>query len=411
MLKSKTVNKIRDLALEGQSIRQISRDSGLSRNTVRKYLRSKWVPAVRLPRTSKLDSYKDQVRSWVEDDRLLNCMTMLERLRTMGYTGGLTVLKEFVSPLRPPKGGRRPVLRYETGPGEQMQIDWATFTYESNGVRRRIYGMTTLLSYSRMRHIVFSKRCDTASLIRGIQDALEYFGGLPRTILSDRMKSVLLSVEDGTLIWNSIYADFLASIGVVPRVCRPRTPQTKGKVERSIRVIKESFWPGVRFVDLGDLNEQAMAWCQARNQRVHRTTHARPAQRLLQETLRPLPRDYAWERFRSECRRVTWDGFISFDGVLYGLPSDPLTAGAMVDVTYRDQEILVWYQGRLIVRHAVRQESGTTVWHPDQFKTILPVAESRRIRAPLGYQVPELEAPRRLLSEYDDLFSAREVRP
>ena len=411
MLKSKTVNKLRDLALEGQSIRQISRDNGLSRNTVRKYLRSIPVPAARPPRTSKLDPFKDQVRSWVKNDRLLNCVTMLERLRPMGYTGSLTVVKDYVRPLRPPKGGRRPVLRYETEPGDQMQIDWGTFTYEADGVRRRIYGMTAILSYSRMRYVVFSKRCDTASLIRGIQDALEYFGGLPRTILSDRMKSVLLSVEDGTLIWNSVYADFLAAIGIVPRVCRPRTPQTKGKVERSIRLIKESFWPGVRFVDPGDLNEQAMAWCQARNQRVHRTTHARPVQRLPEEGLRPLPKEYAWERFRSECRRVTWDGFISFDGVLYGLPSEPLTAGTMVDVTCRDQEILVWYRGQLIVRHAVRQESGATVWHPDQFTTILPVAESRRVPAPLGYQIPALEAPRRVLSEYDDLFSAREVRP
>ncbi len=409
MLKSKTVNKLRDLALEGQSIRQISRDSGLSRNTVRKYLRSKPVPAVRPARTSKLDPYKDQVRRWVKDDRLLNCMTMLERLRPMGYTGSLTVLKEFVSPLRPPKRGRRAVLRYETEPGEQMQIDWATFTYESAGVRRRIYGMTSVLSYSRMRYIVFSKRCDTASLIRGIQDALEFFGGLPKTILSDRMKSVLLTVEDGSLIWNTFYADFLAAVGIVPRVCRPRTPQTKGKVERSIRVIKESFWPGVRFADPGDLNEQAMAWCQARNQRIHRTTHAIPDQRHLEENLRPLPKEYAWERFRSECRRVTWDGFISFDGVLYGLPSDPITVGAIVDVTRRDKEILVWYQGKLIVRHAVRQESGATVWHPDQFKDVLPVAESRRVPAPLGHQVPAIEAPRRLLCEYDDLFSAREV--
>lgn len=410
MLRSKTVNNLRELSLQGQSIRQISRDLGLSRNTVRKYLRSHPIRAARPARASKLDPYKEQVRRWVSEDRLLNCVTMLERLRPMGYTGGVTILKDFVHPLRPPKRGRRPVQRYETRPGEQMQIDWATFTYESGGVRRRLYGMTAVLSYSRMRYVLFSKRCDTASLIRAIQTGLEYFGGLPETILSDRMKSVLLSIEDGLPVWNSTYADFLSSIGVVARICRPRTPQTKGKVERSIRVVKESFWPGVRFVDLGDLNEQAMAWCLSRNRRVHRTTHQPPIDRHVEEGLAPLPTGYAWERFRSESRRVTWDGFISFDGVLYGLPSDPLTAGAMVDVTCRDREILVWHKGRLITRHLLRHESGTTVWHPDQFKTIPPVAESRRIPAPLGYQVPATEAPRRALSEYDELFSAREVR-
>ena len=165
MLRSRTVNTLRELATEGQSIRQISKHLGLSRNTVRKYLRSSPVAAVRPDRTSKLDPYKEQVRRWVLKDRLLNCVTMLERLQLMGYTGGLTILKDFVRPLRPPKGGRRPVQRYETAPGEQMQIDWGTFMYISDGVRRKIYGMTAVLSYSRMRYVLFSKRCDTASLI------------------------------------------------------------------------------------------------------------------------------------------------------------------------------------------------------------------------------------------------------
>ena len=409
MLRSRTVNTVRELASKGLSIRQISKELELSRNTVRKYLRSNPVPAVRAARSSKLDPYKDQIRSWVQDDHLLDCLTMLERLCALGYAGGVTILRDFVHPMRPPKGGHQPLQRYETEPGKQMQIDWGTFVYERDGVRKKVYGMTAIMSHSRSRFVVYSKRCDTASLIRAIMDALEYFGGLPETILSDRMKSVLVTVEDGSLIWNSVYADFLAAIGVAPRVCRPRTPQTKGKVERSIRIIKESFWPGIRFVDIGDLNEQALAWCAARNRRVHRTTHERPARRLGQEKLRPLPEGYAWERFRSERRRVSWDGFISFDGVLYGLPSDPLTAGDVVDVTCRDKEIQVWYRGQLVVRHAVRQESGTTVWHPEQFKSVLPVAESRRSPSPLGFQVPAVEAPRRRLSEYDKIFGASEV--
>ncbi len=409
MLRSRTVNTLRDLAQEGHSIREISKRTSLSRNTVRKYLRSSPVPAKRPDRSSKLDPFKEQIRSWVEKDRLLNCMTMHERLQSEGYTGGITILRCFVNPLRPAKGGRKAVIRYESAPGEQMQIDWGTFSYEVEGVRKKIYGMTAILSFSRMRFVLFSKRCDTASLIRAILDALEYFGGLPQTILSDRMKSVLLTVEDGELIWNSTYTDFMAAIGVVPRVCRPRVPQTKGKVERSIRVIKESFWPGVRFTDIDDLNEQAFAWCASRNERVHRTTHEPPVRRHAHESLRPLPEDYAWERFRSEPRRVTWDGFISFDGVNYGLPSEPLTAGDMVDVTCRSKELFVWYRGQLIARHAVRAESGTTVWHADQFTDVLPAAESRRTLAPLGYQVPMIEAPRRSLREYDEIFAATEV--
>ena len=269
MLKSRTVNTLRELANGAHSIREISKLTGLSRNTVRKYLRTKPVPAPRPKRYSKLEPFKGQLRRWVLEDRLLNCVTMHERLQALGYSGGLTILKDYVRPLRPAKGGRRPVRRYETSAGEQMQIDWGTFMYEVDGVRRKIYGMTAVLSYSRMRYVLFSKRCDTASLIRAIQGALEYFGGLPQTILSDRMKSVLLTVED----------DFLSAIGVVPKVCRSRVPQTKGKVERSIRIIKESFWPGIRFTDVGDLNEQANVWYTSRNSRIHRTTKERPLNR------------------------------------------------------------------------------------------------------------------------------------
>jgi len=403
------VNKLRELASKGHSIRQISKELGLSRNTVRKYLRFSPVPAKRAGRRSKLDPYKDQIQTWVEKDGLLDCTTMLGRLRASGYDGGVTILRDYVHPMRPPKGGHQLVQRYETDPGKQMQIDWGTFMYEVDGKRKKVYGMTAIMSHSRARFVLYSKRCDTASLIRAIMDALEYFGGLPETILSDRMKSVLVRVEDGQLIWNSVYADFLSAIGVAPRVCRPRTPQTKGKVERSIRIIKESFWPGVRFTDIADLNEQVFAWCEVRNARVHRTTHERPVLRLKEENLHALPKGYAWERFRSERRRVTWDGFISFDGVLYGLPSKPLTAGDVVDVTCQGQEIQVWYRGQFVVRHAVRQESGTTVWHPEQFKNVLPVNESRRCLSPVGYQIPATQAPRRMLSDYDKIFGAGEV--
>ena len=409
MLRSRTVNKLRELASTGLSIRQISKRQGLSRNTVRKYLRSTPEPAKRPVRSSKLDPYKDQIEKWVEKDGLLDCTTMLQRMRSSGYTGGVTILRDYVHSMRPPRGGHQLVQRYETEPGKQMQIDWGTFMYERDGARKKMYGMTAIMSHSRSRFALYSKRCDTASLIRAIMNALEYFGGLPETILSDRMKSVLVRVEDGELIWNSVYADFLAAISVAPRVCRPRTPQTKGKVERSIGIIKDSFWPGVRFTDIDDLNEQVFAWCEARNNRVHRTTHERPAERLKEEILRALPEEYAWERFRSERRLVSWDGFISFDGVLYGLPSEPLTAGGVVDVGCRDKEIQVYYRGQLVVTHVVRAESGATVWHPDQFKNVLPAHESRRTLSPLGYQVPTLETPRRVLSDYDAIFGAGAV--
>src|SRR5205814_631192 len=108
--------------------------------------------------------------------------------------------------------------------------------------------------------------------IRCMMAAFEYFDGLPQAALTDRMKSVFLDMDGKTPIWNPIFADFAACLGFAPRVCKARKPQTKGKVERSVGVIKDGFWPGVRFTDIDDLNQQARAWCDRLNQKVHRTT-------------------------------------------------------------------------------------------------------------------------------------------
>jgi len=296
------MHTIHELAAQGKPIRAIAREAGVARNTVRKYLRGKPEAMARRPRPSKLDPFKAQVRHWVVEDHLYNCVTMLGRLRPLGYTGGLSLLKALVHPLRPPAAGKRPVIRYETKPGEQMQFDWAEFQYEQEGALHKVFGFTAVLSYARMRFVTFVKRTDAPTLIRCLMEAFEYFGGLPRAVLTDRMKTVLLDMEAGRPHWHPVFSDFVSSLAVAPRVCKPYTPQTKGKVERSVGVIKRDFWPGVRFSDLEDLNRQARTWYDQLNERVHRTTHQRPMERWAQEGLRPLPTGFAWERFGAEER-------------------------------------------------------------------------------------------------------------
>jgi hypothetical protein len=141
----------------------------------------------------------------------------------------------------------------------------------------------------------------------------------------------------------------MACIGVAARVCKSYTPQTKGKVERSVGVIKSGFWPGVRFSDIDHLNDQARLWCDRLNQKVHRTTLKIPMDLWVEEHLSPLPKDFAWQRFGTEERKVSWDGFISYDGVQYGLPSQAAVAGSVVLVREHNRELLVFAAGQLIV--------------------------------------------------------------
>src|SRR5947209_7297668 len=390
MLRSQTVLTIHNLQVEGKTVQEIAQELSISRTTVRKYLKhpEAVIRKPRPPRPSKLDSYKEQIKKWVTEDHCTNCEVIFQRLRQLGYRGGISILKEYVHPLRPAVAGHAPVQRYETKAGEQIQFDWGEFVYEHEGQMRKFYGFTAILGYSRMRFVTFVKRCDTPTLIRCLMEAFEYFGGLTKTALTARMKSVLLEMEENKPRWNPRFADFMVSIGVAARVCKAYTPQTKGKVERTVSHVKKSFWAGIRFTDLDDLNRQAHAWCERINTRVHRTTHARPIDRLAEEHLRSLPDAFAWERFATEERKVTWDGYVSYDGVLYGLPGTLQLAGKQVQVRERKGAVSVWSAGTQVFEIAKRPRSQDSVPHPEQWKTVASVSAVRRAPTPLGHVQP-----------------------
>ncbi len=262
-------------------------------------------------------------------------------------------------------------------------------------------GFIAILGYSRMRFVTFVKRCDTTTLIRCLMEAFEFFGGLTKTALTDRMKSVLLEMEANKPRWNPRFADFMVSIAVAARVCKPYTPQTKGKVERTVSHVKKSFWAGVVFTDLDDLNHQAYRWCERINARVHRTTHARPIDRLAEEHLRSLPEAFAWERFATEERKVSWDGYVSYDGVLYGLPGVLVLAGKCVQVRERKGVVSVWSRGVQVFEIAKRPRSQDSVPHAEQWSTIASVSEIRRAPTPVGHLQLAPEVEHRSLGEYD----------
>ncbi len=210
MLRSQTVNTIHDVHAQGKSVQAIAQELSISRTTVRKYLKhpEAVIPKPRPPRPSKLDPYKEQIKKWVMEDHCTNCEVLFERLQKLGYTGGISILKEYVHPLRPAVAGHAPVQRYETKPGEQVQFDWGEFVYEHEGKTHKFYGFVAILGYSRMRFVTFVKRCDTPTLIRCLMEAFEYFGGLTKVALTDRMKSVLLEMVENKPRWNPRFADF-----------------------------------------------------------------------------------------------------------------------------------------------------------------------------------------------------------
>ena len=123
------MNTIHDLKAQGKSVPEIAHELHLSPNTVRKYLEhpEAVIPKPRPPRPSKLDPFKERIKKWVLEDHCTNCEVIVLRLKEMGYTGGISILKDYIKPLRPLITGHAPVQRYETKPGEQVQFDWGEF--------------------------------------------------------------------------------------------------------------------------------------------------------------------------------------------------------------------------------------------------------------------------------------------
>lgn len=408
MLKGGTVKQIYELRGAGRSIRGIAERLGLSRNTVRKYLRSPGVPVAkaRPRRPSKLDPYRPFLEARIGAG-VLNTAVLLRELRARGYTGGVTILKEYVEPFRHARRAEVTV-RFETAPGEQAQVDWGKFRYRADdGSERSVWCFVLVLSWSRAIYVEFAPRADVATFIRCHLHAFERLGGLPRRCLYDNAKVVVLGRDAaGEPLWNGRFLDFALRLGFDSRLCRPYRAQTKGRVESGVKYVRGNFWPTARFTDLADLNRQADAWAdEVADPRVHGTTLERPAERLVQERphLLALPPAERLVAFRREERRVGRDGFVAYERAWYGVPWR--WAGTTVQVQVEAATIALWAGEQRLAVHPRAVRPGQRLIAPGQWAG-LPRGDGRPLREPLAVQVPDVEVEQRSLAAYAALVGA-----
>jgi len=274
----------------GVSIKEIVRKTGLSRNTVRRAVRENGLPKYIRPQVpSKLDPYKDYLLHRLEEYPRITVVKLFSEIKAQGYDGGKTILVEFTRPYR--KDRRRTSdIRFETPPGHQAQVDWAALGAHIIGGRRyKLSLFVMILGYSRMlfAEVVTDERSET--FLSCHKHAFEYFGGVTNEILYDNAKVVALKRDREGVVFNESLLDFAGVYGFAPRVCRPFRPQTKGKVERAVRYIRDSFLEGECFSDLGDMQSSLYAWLDnTANQRIHATTKRRPIELLMDEDLRDI---------------------------------------------------------------------------------------------------------------------------
>ena len=367
MIRSGLIIMIKDLAAKGKSAGEISREVGVAENTARKYMTQPARPHGLKGRKkpSKLDPYKPYLQELMSQG-IFNCVVLLQRIQEKGYDGSLSILKDYVHAFRPAKATPA-VQRYETLPGKQAQMDWGMCPYtDSRGVLHHAPALVMILGYSRTKYVEFTSRCDLRNLQRCMVNAFEYFGGVPEIVLTDNMKTVVDHREGQRIIWNPQFADFAVQMGFVPKVCKVRRPQTKGKVERLVRYVKDNFLPGRQFEDLEDLNRQVLQWCREADSRVHSTTGKVPLQELAKEPLLVLPEQSIRDRYRWETRKMTREGLVSFDGIRYGVPWQ--CSGKKVQVRLHDGFVEIYKGESLLARHQARHGGSRILWPKGQYK-------------------------------------------
>jgi len=312
MLKAEEQMELMVLRKHGASIRELARATGLSRNTVRRYVRGgECVRRQAAPkRCEKLDPFKDYIVERLKaaaPDRI-PAAVLFRETKELGYGGGETRVKDFVRGLRP-AAAEDPVVRFETAPGHQMQADWATV---GRGAEK-LSVFIAALGWSRAAYVEFCDDERVETLIGCHESAFAAFGGVPLEVLYDNMKTVVVERNTygrGLHRFHPGFLDYARHAGFLPRLCRPYRAQTKGKVERFIGYLKGSFWvafaASLRQAGLKADKEAANAavgrWLrEVANARVHATTNEVPAERLVIEQghLRELPAPYSGRSVRS----------------------------------------------------------------------------------------------------------------
>jgi transposase len=215
---------------------------------------------------------------------------LFEEVRAAGYPGGITQVREYVARVRP-RPEPEPVVRFETAPGHQAQVDFAEFRLPWG----KRFALVVVLGYSRLLWLKFYPRQTLATVITGLEEAFRYFGGVPTELLFDQLKAVIVDdqrADGGKLLEHPEFLRFAAHWGFRIRACRPYRAKTKGKVERPIRYIRSNFFYGREFIGDADLDAQRLAWMEGvANVRVHRTTQCVPRVRFEAEEvihLQPL---------------------------------------------------------------------------------------------------------------------------
>lgn len=303
MITKEELMKIQILHQQGMSQRAIAKQLGISRNTVKRYLRAKVdtpVYTARAKGRSMLEPYKSFLHSRIAQAKPVHLSgeVLFREVKALGYTGSLSLLRQYLYQYRG-KSTPEPIVRFETEAGKQMQVDWG----QMRAGKQPIHAFIAVLGYSRGMMVIFTDNMRYDTLEQCHRLTFEYFQGIPKEVWYDNMKTVVIERDaygDGQHKLNQAFYQFAKSMGFIPKLCHTYRPQTKGKVERMVRYVRDNFFRPLNtklqaqglILDITTANTEVRIWLDTvAHQRIHDTTKQKPIERLVEERkhLQALP--------------------------------------------------------------------------------------------------------------------------
>lgn len=342
---------------ERMSISEIGRRLDLDRKTVRRSLRqTTWHPYQRAAVTETLlTAHADVMRARAPQVNYSARILYQELRASRGYTGSYETIKRFVAPLREVQlQADRALIRFETPPGQQSQIDWGQATVPFRAGPTIVHVFVLTLGFSRRGFYYACADERLAQFLEAHERAFVHFGGHTREHLYDRPRTVCYADETGRRLWNPTFKAFADYWGFEPRVCRPYRAQTKGKVESGVKYLKRNFLPGRTFVDLVDFQVQLDEWnATIADRRLHGTTHEEPLVRFGRERghLLPLASQRGFRHEMRVSRIVAEDYLVSFDTNRYSVPFRLI--GQRVEAHRRGDTLHIFHRDHEVAAHPV----------------------------------------------------------
>jgi len=379
MINYETFMRIKSLQrLHGLSAAQIAGKLGLDGRTVEKWLHQDHYRQRRpVHKASKLDPYKEMIKGWLELYPY-SAKQVFQRLVEEGFTGGYTIVKDYVRLVRPPRS--RAYLTLSFAPGECAQVDWGSWgTVAVGATRRRLSFFVMVLCHSRLMYVEFTVSQTMEHFLACHQHAFERWGCVPAKIMVDNLRSAVLKRAVGQEpVLNPRYLDFANHYGFTIVPCGVGKGNEKGRVENAVGYVKKNFLAGLDILDFKHLNPAAVQWMDTvANVRVHGETGKKPLELFEEERahLSPLPAN-PYDTAAISTVRVSSQFRVSLDTNRYSVPAE--YAGCQLTLKAYADRLCIYHQEKLIGRHVRSYERRKDFEHPDHPKALL--AQRRKAR-------------------------------